>query len=79
MTVKIYGGEACQQCDTTKGKFHRAKVEFDYEILTEEIKAQLLTVHEVLPRTLPILISEDQVYGFHQVDALLKELKAKQG
>ena len=77
MTVKIYGGEGCQQCDTAKGKFHRAKVEFDYEHLTDEIKVDLLKAHEVLPRTLPIIISDDKVYNFHQVDALLKELKTQ--
>jgi glutaredoxin len=74
MTVKIYGAPGCTQCEQTKVKFHRAKINYEYLQLAEH-KEQLEKQFEVLPRSMPYVVSGEKMYNFAQVDKLVAELK----
>ncbi len=75
MAVVVYGGEGCQQCVTAKTTLYRKGVEFEYQDLTPELKAELESKFSPLPRSLPIITLDEKVYSFSNLTEVIKLAK----
>lgn len=74
MTVQIYGRPGCGQCNQAKVTFHRAGIAYEYLTLDDHLEA-LQAQFEVLPRSLPYIVSENAMYTFTDVANLVAKLK----
>lgn len=74
MTTQIYGREQCQQCDTTKAKFHIAKLPYEY-LSYDDHEEALKEQFGQLPRSLPVIVNQDTVYAYNQLMPLIQTLK----
>lgn len=79
MKFYIYGREVCPNCTKAKTMLHRSKKntgKVDYEYLDyDEHKPELEAKHGTLPRSLPVIVAEDQLVLFVNLEKKIKEVE----
>lgn len=79
MKFYVYGREVCPNCTTAKTMLHRSKKntgKVDYEYLDyDDHKNALEAKHGTLPRSLPIIVADDQIVLYQNLAKMIKEIE----